>query len=306
MDRVRMPPEKYYDWSRRRRLTEADGCRFEDWKDGCAFAFHQDGFPVFIPPGALRSSDEYSGGDPYGVEANLEGGFHAQRIESTLYLLGAALGEGTAAHRILDMGCGEGHITARIKESFPDAEVSGLDSSITAVGRAVKRFSGIDFCVADACNPPYCGGYFDAVVCNNIWEHVPNPLLLLGAAGRILKRNGHLILSTPSRYRLLNILRVIRGKGVDLLSPHHVTEYTVGQVVEQLRWGGFEVEMIRGSAAPVRTRSLKAMVVNRLVLPLMKRYLRMVGSDHVLESTAFFLARKEGPYRERAGGGGCV
>jgi len=295
-DRVLLQSNKYYDWSRCRQLTGADGCGYEEWKDGSggfAFAVHPDGFPVFLSYRKVQDCDEYSGGDPYAVEANLEGGFHTQRIESTVYLLKAVLDGGRPAPKILDMGCGQGHVTAKIKESFPDAEVSGLDSSVSAISHAVKRFSGIDFCVADACNPPYCGKYFDVVVCNNLWEHLPHPLLLLEGVRRVLKDDGFLIVSTPSRYRLSNILRVLRGKGVVFMSPHHVTEYTVGQVVEQLRWGGFEVKRIHSRHVPARPVTIKAMVAYRLILPMMRIYLRMVGSDHILENTAFFLARKE-------------
>ncbi|NOZ25652.1 MAG: class I SAM-dependent methyltransferase [Nitrospirae bacterium] len=291
-------PGKYYDWSRSRPLSTADGCTYEDWKEdscgGFAFAVHPDGFPVFLPYRRLCDSDEYSGGDPYEVEANMEGWFHTQRIDSTLYLLRAALDEGRTAPRILDIGCGQGHITAAIRERFPEAEISGLDSSLTAVRYAVKRFPGIDFCVADACDPPYSGEYFDVVVCNNVWEHVPAPLLMLKAAGRVLKSRGFLIVSTPSRYRFSNILRVLRGRRAVLMSPHHVTEYTVGQVVEQLRWGGFEVKRIHSKPLSVRAVTLKSMVAYRLILPAVRTYLRMVNSEHVLEDTAFFLARKEG------------
>ena len=142
---------------------------------------------------------------------------------------------GLAKPKILDIGCGEGHITAEIQKNFLGAEVSGLDYSISAISYAVEKFPGIDFCVADAYNPLYCDNYFDAVVCNNLWEHIPDPLALLKGMNRILKDGGYIILSTPSRYRFPNLLNVLRGKPPVFMSTHHVTEYSVGQVIEQLR-----------------------------------------------------------------------
>ncbi len=291
-----MNSEKYYDWSCQRVLSESDGCRYGDWEnnpEGFPFAMHPEGFPVFLSHEELHDSDEYSEGDPYTVEGNIEDEFHRQRIESTLYLLKSALAERISAPKILDIGCGQGHITAAIQKNFPDAEISGLDCSISAISYAVNRFPGIDFCVADAHNPPYCREYFDVVVCNNLWEHVPDPLLLLRAIKRVLKNRGFLIVSTPSRYRFSNILKVLRGKRVALMSPRHVTEYSVGQVVEQLKWGGFEVNKIHSKPLSSRAGTVRSMIAYRLVLPVLRRYLRVINSDHVLENTAFFLAEKK-------------
>ncbi len=297
-----MHSDKYYDWSCQRVLNETDGCRYGDWEnnsEGFPFAIHPDGFPIFLSSKDLHNNDEYSGGDPYAVEGNIEDEFHRQRIDSTLYLLKSALDEKISAPKILDIGCGQGHITAAIQKNFPDAEITGLDYSISAISYAANNFPGIDFCVADACNPPYCSEYFDAVVCNNLWEHVPDPLLLLKGIRRILKGHGFLIVSTPSRYRFSNILKVLRGKRVDLMSPHHVTEYSVGQVMEQLRWGGFEVKKIHSKPLSSRARTVRSLMAYRLILPVMRVYLRVINSDHILESTAFFLAEK-GVFEERS------
>jgi len=41
------------------------------------------------------------------------------------------------------------------------------------------REAKIDFAVGDAYESPYAKGFFDVVVCNNLWDHVPDPLFLL-------------------------------------------------------------------------------------------------------------------------------
>ncbi|VAX27654.1 hypothetical protein MNBD_NITROSPIRAE03-1205, partial [hydrothermal vent metagenome] len=101
-----MNPDKYYDRSCQRVLNEADGCRYEDWEnnsDGFPFAIHPGGFPIFLSSRELYDSDEYSEGDPYTVEGNIEDEFHRQRIDSTLYLLKSALDEKISAPKILDI-----------------------------------------------------------------------------------------------------------------------------------------------------------------------------------------------------------
>ena len=286
---------KYYDGARHRFLSETDGCKYEDWKDKSddfSFAIHPKGFKIFLSPSQLKKSDEYSEDDPYTVEQNIDSEFHKRRIDSTIYLLNLALDESIPNPKILDVGCGEGHITAEIQKNFLRAEISGFDHSISAISYAVDKFPGIDFCVTDAHNPPYCDNYFDVVVCNNLWEHIPDPLLLLNDVRRILKDKGYLILSTPSRYRLSNILNVLRGKPTVLISTHHVTEYSVGQVIEQLKWGGFEVKKIYSKPIPNQLKGIKSIIASKLILPFMKIYLRIINSHHSLESTVFFLAEK--------------
>jgi hypothetical protein len=73
-----------------------------------------------------------------------------------------------------------------------------------------------------------------------------------------------------------------------------VTEYTVGQVIEQMRFAGFVVEKIVGSGVQGTSNTAKELFVNRLVRPVVWLVLAAVGSHHHLDSTVFFLARKEG------------
>jgi 2-polyprenyl-3-methyl-5-hydroxy-6-metoxy-1,4-benzoquinol methylase len=290
-----MRKNKYYDWFRTQPLSKEDGCKFEDWAQGYAhhpFAIHPKGFLIFLHPDEIEETDEYSEGDPYRVKAVLEGEFQQGRIALTLQLLTMAFPDKPRNIKLLDLGCGEGHITGKILEAFANAEVSGLDRSFSAIGSAVSYYSGIDFCVADAYQPPYQKEYFDAVVCNNLWEHVPDPVFLLSKIRRIIKPGGHLIISTPSRYRTKNLARVLIGKSVSLRSVKHVTEYSVGQVIEQLRFRKFLVEKICSRPIKGKLTNLNELFGYRLLPSIINCYLRLVKSHHSLDGTVFFLARK--------------
>src|SRR5262249_27055366 len=59
---------------------------------------------------------------------------------------------GAAPRRVLELGIGTGETTRRLLERFPDAEVSGLDSSPEMVFRA--RGMGIDVRLARMEDPP--------------------------------------------------------------------------------------------------------------------------------------------------------
>ena len=284
-----MPELKYYDHSKNRPLNlKTDGCNLSDWRllygEYC-FARHPKGFNIFLPPDRLAASDEYAESDPYTVEQNIESEFHIRRIELTIDLVNEAVSRIGDTPQILDLGCGQGHITEKMRQSLKGAQVTGLDYSVSAIEYAHEHFPKIDFDVGDVYDSPYSPMFFDVVVCNNLWEHVPDPLFLLSRIKRHIKPGGYLILSTPSRYRIGNLIRILRGKPLALMSRHHVTEYTVGQVKEQLAYGGFEVSRIL--SRPISAGSLKANVARLIVSNLVS----LVGSHHQLEATVFYLAQ---------------
>jgi 2-polyprenyl-3-methyl-5-hydroxy-6-metoxy-1,4-benzoquinol methylase len=247
---------------------------------------HAEGFPIFLSPQEVAALDEYRDSDPYSVEEGLATPFHQRRVVSTLALVGKALQSLGRPSRILDLGCGRGHITREIQKAYPETHISGLDCSVSAIEYADRHSNRICYAVADARTPPYCDGYFDVVVCNNLWEHVPDPAAMLAEIVRITATGGFLVVSTPSRYRLRNLARVLTGRPVAFMSDKHITEYSVGQVLEQLRYGGFDV--VEVTSSPIGTSGLKL----RLAWLVFSAGVALFRSHHRLESTVFYLARR--------------
>lgn len=279
----------YYNENQKRAIDlSQDVCSLEVWKTekGNDFlcAHHPNGYYVFIPPSAIVDSDEYAKDDPYSVAVNINSNFHQRRFNSTVSLIkDFTKGENV---KILDLGCGEGHLTDVIKKENQNYDVYGLDYAISAIDYAVEKFKGIDFVVADGYEPPYQDNYFDVVICNNIWEHVPDPLRLLSVISRITKDGGLLIISTPSRYRFGNTLRILTGVGTKFVSKLHVTEYSVGQVKEQLKWGGYNV--VKVYSPVIKEKNIFFTVLKKTFYLILK----IIGSKHILESTVFYAATK--------------
>jgi len=266
---------------------ESDSCSIEDWmmdKQNFDCCIHKNGFYVFLNPEEIESSDEYKNDDPYVVMDQLESDFQQRRLKATIDLIPPKYKNENL--KLLDIGCGEGHFTDVIKKEFSNFEVHGLDYSVSAIDFAHKTFKDINFITANAYHPPYQNEYFDIVVCNNLWEHVPDPLKMLRAMKRVLKSNGLLIISTPSRYRFSNLIKVSVGQEIAFMSNYHVTEYTIGQVKEQLRWEGFIIDRVYSPAIPASN------FIFTIIKGVMRLFLKIIGSHHVLESTVFYASRK--------------
>jgi ubiquinone/menaquinone biosynthesis C-methylase UbiE len=289
---------RYYDWTHRRTIDPArHGVPLEKAGAGTVCCLHPDGFPIFLAPGELAAYDEYSEGDPYSTARTLMSPFQQTRRRWTLELAELALeGRGAAAEAaILDLGCGEGQMTAALRTRFPAAAMAGLDCSVSAIRTAVKSCPGVSFCVADAQVPPFAPASFDLVVCTNLWEHVRAPLDLLAGAARVLRPQGCLLVSTPSRYRLENLIRLVKGEPPQLVCSRHVTEYTIGQVVEVARFGGFELVKVAGEPAALRTTTWKSRLLRHVLAPALFALLAGSPRRHHLAPTVFFLFRPVPP-----------
>jgi ubiquinone/menaquinone biosynthesis C-methylase UbiE len=249
----------------------------------------QKGVWIFTHPKDIDKTDEYRSGDPYNYKTESDSfGFHQGRMDCTKNLVGKYLSMGTPPFNLLDIGCGLGHLTAQIKNGFPHLQTCyALDMSYTACREGKQLYPELEFIVGDAYSPPFRNKCFDIVLMNNIWEHVPDPCRMLEAVSRILKDDGVVIISTPNRFRFTNVVRLAATGKCKLVSTHHVTEYSLGQVVEQLKFSGFTI--VEAAASPSGG--------SRYPVKFLSRILRMIlcctRSRLAFESTLFFMARKK-------------
>ena len=92
-------------------------------------------------------------------------------VEGRLELLASHISFKPA--RILDFGCGIGYTSKRLRETYPEAEVTGIDTSEAAL-EAARRLQGEDglrFITLEACRietVPY-----DLCYVNGVFHHIP-------------------------------------------------------------------------------------------------------------------------------------
>ena len=159
------------------------------------------------------------------IEALYRIGDAVRRRRIVRKALGAAPGE-----RILDVGCGPGFYCAELAvEVGPTGSVVGVDSSPAMLELAARRCAaheGVELRQADAVSLPVDDASFDAALCVQVLEYVPDPTVALAEMYRALRPGGRVVVwdvdwATVSLHALDSALtgRVLRAWDEHLTHP---------------------------------------------------------------------------------------
>ena len=106
-----------------------------------------------------------------------------------------------APRSVVDLGCGPGTLTALLVERWPEARVSGLDSSAEMVEAATREVDGVHFERRDLREWLEAGGDpVDVLVSNATLQWVPGHLDLLPALLARVAPGGWLALQVPGNF----------------------------------------------------------------------------------------------------------
>lgn len=118
---------------------------------------------------------------------------HRNRLDSI-----AAMLPRDKSLKILDAGCGEGHLIDVMQQGRPDAEYYGFDVTKVAVESAMARCPYAKIQQGDIASLPIPDGFFDVITCTEVLEHVIDYESVIKELRRILKPGGYLILTFPN------------------------------------------------------------------------------------------------------------
>jgi trans-aconitate 2-methyltransferase len=144
--------------------------------------------------------------------------------------------------RILDLGCGTGHLTSQIAAG--GAEVVGLDSSPSMVAQARQNFPKIRFQLADARNFRVDAPY-DAIFSNAALHWVREAAEAVESMARALKPGGRLVLEMGAQGNIAKIGKgietVLRAAGFTATNQWFFPR--LGEYASLLESHGFEIEI---------------------------------------------------------------
>lgn len=159
--------------------------------------------------------------------------------------------EGTAAHNVVDVGCGTGNLTARVLERLPGARVLGVDPSEGMKAVYTDRFQGepgINFVTGNALRLPVDDGLFDAALSNLALHHIlpDDRWRCARQLYRVLKPGGMLLYS--------DLFTDVEGSPEDPAWIRDVVEKHHASALHCLEDGAYEMMLIMMRTLPVTLR----------------------------------------------------
>jgi ubiquinone/menaquinone biosynthesis C-methylase UbiE len=153
----------------------------------------------------------------------------------------AVLGELQAhpASRILDVGCGTGDLTSRLRGELQTDVVAGCDFSAGMLEQAQARTRAVRWLQGDAAELPFDDTRFDAVVSTESFHWFPDPDAALREFHRVLAPGGRVLVALIN-VRVPATSRLAHAGSKAVGQPARWP--TRGEMAERVRAAGFRVE----------------------------------------------------------------
>lgn len=147
--------------------------------------------------------------------------------------------------KILDIGCGNGDHTVVFCKN--KNKVTGLDVVDLRFEEYKKNFK---FVKSSGRILPFKNNSFDIVISLDVIEHVKNDDFFVEEIYRVLKKDGRILIATPNKNRLSNILLKLMGKPIkypyligkskNLGNMIHIREYLESELYDLFQKHNFK------------------------------------------------------------------
>ncbi|MBV9294819.1 MAG: methyltransferase domain-containing protein, partial [Acidobacteriaceae bacterium] len=144
--------------------------------------------------------------------------------------------------RILDLGCGPGHLTQKIADR--GAQMTGLDASLEMIGQARQNYPQLRFVLQDAADMDFTDE-FDAVFSNAALHWMLEVTGVARAIARALRKGGRLVAELGGKGNIRQIECAIeavaaRYYGADSLPARRTFYPSIGEYASVLESCGLE------------------------------------------------------------------
>ncbi len=151
--------------------------------------------------------------------------------------------------KILDVGCGDGYLSSKLRER--GMEVVGIDRDDNVCSKARGRLDKVIIADIEELKLPYPQGYFDCIIYADILDCLIDPLSTLKKHKYYLRDGGYIIASMANIRYYKVIIRLFFGGTWDYIKEggilwwHHLRFFTLVNMKELFVGAGFQILDVR-------------------------------------------------------------
>ena len=131
---------------------------------------------------------------------------HWQRLDTIIASIPT-----TTNLKILDAGCGEGHLLEKLNAKNNSHRYYGIDFADISIEESKKRCPSAEIKKMSLAQIDYEADFFDVVTCTEVLEHVKEYEIVLKELKRVVKKEGYLIITFPNEV-LWTLSRFLLGR----------------------------------------------------------------------------------------------
>lgn len=114
------------------------------------------------------------------------------------------------ARSFFEIGCGTGYILSQLGQRYPELQLCGSDTRVTALQHARRRLRAVPLLQMDVRQAPF-DSEFDVVGAFDVIEHVSDDAAALAGLVRMVRPGGGVLITVPQHPRLWSRLDELSG-----------------------------------------------------------------------------------------------
>ena len=173
-------------------------------------------------------------------------------------LFGQVIKEPTPS-ALLDVGCGTGYLTAKIKDHWPQSRIVGLDFSSGMIDVASSKHDGISWVLGDSNNLPFTDEYFDILISNLAYQWAGDLSGAFAEARRVLVPNGVLACTLFGFYTCQELFQSLDEAKSGALYFNRLPD--VAQVRQALATSGFKNYIVDCEKIKISFNNMQALMI---------------------------------------------
>jgi len=177
--------------------------------------------------------------------------------------------KGPKPKAVLDVGCGTGYLTVRLKNHFPQSKIFGLDFSPGMLKVARPKHDGIAWVLADGHNLPFSDGCFDILISNLAYQWAGDLSSTFTEARRVLAPNGILACTLFGFYTCQELFQSLDEATAKALQFTRLPDRS--QVREALAVGGFKNPKVDGERIKIEFNGMHELIA----------WLKVIGANNL-------------------------